>query len=142
MNINADFPFYHMLILSNIKISFEKNLKDFNKMKDSDIILDKINLSNLIIQNNKNNNKFNYILGKYGQIIEGNGLEYIFQLDEKSFIWKFRDFFVELTKLFISYLISPPLQIKDIIGLVTKLPFKDIFKKIHNKFLKKIQIRN
>lgn len=66
MNINADFPFYQMLILSNIKISFEKNLKDFNKMKDSDIILDKKRLSNLIIPNNKNDNKFNYILGKYG----------------------------------------------------------------------------
>ena len=137
MNINSDFPFYQMIILSNLKISFEKNLKDFNKMKDSDIILDKINLSNLILQNNKNNNRFNYNLGEYEEIIEGNGLKYIFQLDEKSFIWKFRDFFVELSKLFISCLISPPLEIKDIIGLVTKLPFKDIFKKIHNKFFKK-----
>ena len=137
MNINADFPFYQMLILTNIKMSLEKNLKDFNKMKDSDILLYKKNLSQLILPNKENNNKFHIILEQNRQIMQNNGIGYIYQLDEKSFIWKFRDFFVELTKSFISYLISPSIGIKDIIELVATLPFKDIFKKIYNKFFKK-----
>ena len=138
MNINSDFPFYQMLVLSKIKKLFEKNFKDFKEMKDSDIILDEIDLSKFILkkENNENGNKFLRILEQNIQIIKDNGLGYIFSLDKKSFIWEFRDFFAEITKLVITSLINKTFEIKDYIKSISKLPFKEILKKIYNKFLK------
>ena len=142
LNINADFPFYQTIILLKIKVIIEKNIKDYEKMKDSDLILHQISLCKLILaeKNDKEeiNNKNIRLLKNNINILSKDGLNYIFFLDEKSFIWKFRDFFVGLIKLFINSLIkSSPIGIIDILKTGINLPFKYIFKKIYNRFLKK-----
>ena len=139
LKVNAGLPFYQMLMLINIKtLVIKNNLIQYQNLKDLGITINKKDISEIFISEEKENhqNKMIDCMKVCVDSIKNDGLQNIFFLEEESFLLKFRGFFVSLIKLVIQAFTNPPLILKDYIKTLCDFPFDDVLKKIYIKFFK------